>query len=117
MGTLAGTRHPDTRVLAEVDVHAGDGRQDRLDDGSRAGVVAGEEGLRRAPDMLGRIVRIRLADASRRLGERLRVRDDAWGWRRGFQPQAPLIACARNRSTNVARTTAPANRSMTCRQR
>jgi hypothetical protein len=34
--------------------------------------------------MLRHIVRVRLADASRRLGERLRVRDDAWGWTCGL---------------------------------
>lgn len=74
----------DELVLAEVDVHIGDGWQNRLEDGPRAGVVAGEERLRRPPEMLRHIVRVRLADASRRLGERLRVRDDAWGWTCGL---------------------------------
>jgi hypothetical protein len=65
----------DELVLAEVDVDAGDGWQDRLEDGSRARVVACEEGLRRPSEVLGHLDRVGMAEATGALGEHQRIRD------------------------------------------
>jgi hypothetical protein len=67
-------------VLTEIDLGARDGWQDRFEDRPRAGVVPGEEGPRRAPEVLGHIGRVGMADETGRFGECLRVRDDPWRW-------------------------------------
>jgi hypothetical protein len=73
-------------VLAEVDVHARDGWQDGLEDATRPGVVACEEGLCRSREVLGHIGRVGFADATGGFGECLRVRDDPWRWARTAGP-------------------------------
>ena len=68
----------DKFVLAEVDLDARDRRQDGIEDGSCAGVIAGEESVGRSAHVLGHIVRIRMADLTRGVRERLRLLDDSW---------------------------------------
>ena len=61
----------DELVLAEIDVDAGNRRQDCFENGSGARVIAREEGFRGPTEMLGHVVRICVADVARRFGERL----------------------------------------------
>ena len=47
-------------------------------DGSGAPVTSGEEGLHRTAEMVGHVVRIRVASVARRFRERRRLPDDSW---------------------------------------
>jgi hypothetical protein len=60
----------DELVLAEIDVGAGNRRQDRFEDGPGARLSAREEGFRGPTEMLGHVVRICVADVARRVRER-----------------------------------------------
>ena len=68
----------DEFVLAEVDLDARDRRQDGIEDGSCAGVITGEESFGRSAQVLGHIVRIRMADLTRGVREQLRLLDESW---------------------------------------
>ena len=94
----------DELVLPEVDVHASNRRQNRFENASRACVIAREEGFRPTTQMLGHVVRIRLADMARGLRERLCLLNDSLRRTKGLQPDAVLVARAINVSTTDALT-------------
>jgi hypothetical protein len=69
----------DELVLAEVDVDAGNRRQDRFEDGPGARMIAREKGFRSPTEMLGHVARICIADVARGVRERLGLLHDPLG--------------------------------------